>query len=66
MNETFYRNVDGKLIFRAIQSVGSKNAVSFAEAYGWNKNGFPTKHPDSLGSETIWVALEQTQKHTTA
>lgn len=58
IKETFYRDADGKLYLRAIESVGATNAVSFAKHFRWRTNGYPKGRPSDLGRGTIWAAYD--------
>ena len=63
MKETFYRKPDGKIVFHAIKSVGRDEVISFADSYGWSKNGFPKKEPEKLGPDIILAAFAYTEKN---
>ncbi len=57
MYEKFAKTHDGRLVLYRIERVGVDDAISFAHAFHWNKNGFPKKPPQSLGRPLILDTL---------
>ncbi len=62
IDEAFYQDAGGKLQFRAIESVGVTNAVSFADYFCWRTNGYPSGKPTGMGRGIIWEAYDAEQK----
>ncbi len=68
MAEKFYRAADGRIVLRAIPSVGIEHVFSSAHMHGYRDNGFQKAGQEQIADDNIWemFSMKAVDSHTNA